>query len=213
MTGDERRERLARAQLYLCVGIRPDLPDFLDAVLAAGVDVVQLREKRADADRQIEAAAVFESAARRHGALFVVNDRADVAIAAGADGVHLGQEDPAPAEVRTLCGGEMLIGRSTHDAGQVREALAEQVDYLGVGPVHETPTKPGRRGVGLGPVRLAAAEVSAPWFVTGGMTSTTIPEAAAAGARRFVVVRAIADAPDPAAAVRELRTVVPPLPT
>lgn len=204
-TGDERRARLRSARLYLCVGVRPDLERFLDDVLAAGVDVVQLRDKGTDARAQLDAAAVFRAAADCHDALFVVNDRVDLALAARADGLHVGQEDVPPAVARALAGEGVLIGRSTHSGAEVDAAGREPCDYLGVGPVNETPTKPGRAGVGLALVEYAARASAKPFFVTGGMDAATIPEAKAAGARRFVVVRAITEAVDAGAAVRAIR--------
>lgn len=208
MTGEERRARLAAARLYVCTPLRPDLDAFLDAILRAGVDVVQLRDKDAGVTTLLEAASVFRAAADRYGALFIVNDRADVAAAARADGVHVGQDDLPPAAARDVCGPQMLIGRSTHTREELLRAHDEPVDYAGVGPVHATPTKPGRPGVGIDHLRFAAADARLPWFVTGGMDERSIPEARAAGATRFVVVRAITEAPDPAAAVARIRSVI-----
>lgn len=208
MTGDERRARLHAARLYLCVGIRDDLPVFLDAVLSSGVDIVQLREKHAEARAQLEAARVFREAADRHGALFIVNDRADLAIAARADGVHVGQDDLPPDVARALVGPDLLIGRSTHAPDELDRALREPVDYLGVGPVNETPTKPGRPGVGIATVAYAAQHCAMPFFVTGGMGARTIPGVRAVGARGVVVVRAITEAADPGAVVKELRALL-----
>lgn len=208
MKSAERRERLAAASLYLCVGIRPDLERFLDAVLGAGVEIVQLREKAATAVEILRAAETVRIVTERHRALFIMNDRADLAAAAGADGVHVGQDDLPPGQVRMLCGPHTIVGRSTHAPEELRSAFTEPVDYVGVGPVHATPTKPGRPGVGLDLVALAARECTLPFFVTGGMDARTIPDAAAAGATRFVVVRAITEAPDPAAAVRAIRTAI-----
>lgn len=201
----DRRARLQQARLYLCVGVRDDLEEFLDAVLGAGVDVVQLRDKHADAAVQLRAAEVFRATCDRHGALFIVNDRADLAVAAGADGVHVGQDDLPPEQARALVGSELLVGRSTHAASEVRAANTESVDYIGVGPVRATPTKPGRPGVGIDLVHVAAIESRHPFFVTGGMDRETIPEVLAAGARGVVVVRAITESADPAAVVRGLR--------
>lgn len=193
---------IADARLYLCTGDRPD--SFLDAVLAAGVDVLQLREKEMEARPQLEIAARFRAACDRHGTLFIVNDRADLALAAGADGVHLGQDDLDPAFARSL--GLAIIGRSTHTPAELRRAISEDVDYVCVGPVYETPTKPGRPAAGLDLVRLAAAECPKPWFAIGGIDLDTIGAVAGAGASRVVVVRAIAEAVDPAAAVKALRS-------
>lgn len=203
--GAWRRRRLADARLYLCTGIRPDLEAFLDAVLAGGVDVVQLRDGEAPRPALVEAAGAFRVAAARHEALFVVNDDPELAVEVGADGVHVGQDDPPPHAARATVGAELLVGRSTHTVEEVTRAGHEDCDYLGVGPVHETPTKEGRPGVGLGPVRLAAAITRKPWFVTGGMSVATVPEVLAAGARGVVVVRALTEAEDPGAAARALR--------
>jgi thiamine-phosphate pyrophosphorylase len=204
--GGERRARLAAARLYLCTPIRPDLGGFADAVLAAGVDVIQLRDKRAEAGPLLEAAEVLRAAADRHGALFAVNDRADVALAAGADVLHLGQDDLPMAWARRVLGEGVLLGRSTHDLDQARRAVAEAWDYLVVGPVWATATKPGRPAVGTGLVRaVAGLGPPVPWFAIGGIDEANLGEVTGAGAGRVVVVRAITDAPDPAAAAGGLR--------
>lgn len=208
MTGDERRARLADARLYLCTGLRDDLEAFLDAVLGAGVDVVQLRDKDADAGTQLRAAEVFRRTCDRHGALFIVNDRADLALASGADGVHVGQDDLPPHLARSIVGREVLIGRSTHSTDEITRANDEAVDYIGVGPVNQTPTKPGRAGTGLDLVRAAAKAATKPWFVTGGMNATTIAETMAAGCARVVVVRAITESSDPAAVASRLSAIL-----
>ncbi|HYY82245.1 MAG TPA: thiamine phosphate synthase, partial [Actinomycetes bacterium] len=147
---DARRERLAAARLYLCTPIRPDLAALAEAVLAAGVDVIQLRDKQAEAGPLLEAAALLRGAADRQGALLAVNDRADVALAARADVLHLGQDDLPMAWARRVLGDGVLLGRSTHDLEQARAAVAEGWDYLAVGPVWPTATKPGRPAVGTG---------------------------------------------------------------
>lgn len=215
MTADATRaartERLAAARLYVCTPIRPDLAEFADAVYGAGVDVVQLRDKDAEAVPQLEAAAVLRAAAGRHGGLMAVNDRADVAAAAGADILHLGQDDLPLAWARRLVGEEMLLGGSTHSIEQAERALAEPWDYFAVGPVYATATKPGRPATGAGLLRAVAARAPAdgggvPWFAIGGVDFTTLDEVLAAGARRVVVVRVITDADDPAGAARALRS-------
>jgi thiamine-phosphate pyrophosphorylase len=201
MTGAERRARLAAARLYLCTPIRRDLAAFAEAVLAAGVDVVQLRDKHAEAGPLLEAAAVLREAADRHGALFAVNDRADVALAAGADACHLGQGDLPLDWARRVLGAEVLLGRSTHTLDQARRAREEDWDYLAVGPVHATPTKPGRKPVGAGLLaEVVALDPPRPWFAIGGIDLGNLDAVLAAGATRVVVVRAITEAPDPAAA-------------
>jgi thiamine-phosphate pyrophosphorylase len=201
-----RRARLAAARLYLCTPIRPDLGDFADAVLGAGVDVLQLRDKHAEAGPLLAAAALLRAAADRHGALFAVNDRADVALAAGADVLHLGQDDLPMAWARRVLGDGVLLGRSTHDLDQARRAAAEPWDYLVAGPVWPTATKPGRPAVGLGLLRAVAdLAPAAPWFAIGGIDEANLNEVTGAGATRVVVVRAITDAADPAAAAHRLR--------
>ena len=206
MTSDA-RSRLAGARLYLCTGARRaegDLPDFLDAVLAAGVDIVQLREKGLEAAEELALLEVFAAACRRHGRLLAANDRADVALAAGADVLHLGQDDLPVPVARAILGPGPVIGRSSHSPAQAEAAAAEPgVDYFCAGPVWTTPTKPGRPATGLGLVRQVAQSAPArPWFAIGGISLTRLNEVLAAGARRVVVVRAITEADDPAAAAQ-----------
>jgi thiamine-phosphate pyrophosphorylase len=203
------REQLADARLYLCTDARAgrgDLAEFADAVLGAGVDVIQLRQKGIEAREELAALAVLKAACRRHGKLLAVNDRADVAHAAGADVLHLGQGDlPVPA-ARALLGDGVLIGRSCHSEAEAAAAATEPgADYFCTGPVWPTPTKPGRPAPGLPLVRYAAAlPAGRPWFAIGGIDASTLPAVLDAGARRVVVVRAITEAPDPAAATAAL---------
>lgn len=213
MTTSEERlarlARLARARLYLCTDARVrqgDLVDFLDAVLAGGVDVVQLREKGLEARREIELAEVFADAARRHGALFSINDRADVAYAVAPDILHLGQDDLPVVVARELLGDDVLIGRSTHALGEADAAAIEAgVDYFCAGPTWPTPTKPGRPAPGLPLVRhVAAANSTRPWFAIGGIDESNLGEVLSAGATRIVVVRALTEASDPQAAAHSL---------
>jgi thiamine-phosphate pyrophosphorylase len=204
--GAARRERLAASRLYVCTPIRPDLAAFAEAVLGAGVDLIQLRDKQAEAGPLLEAAAVLRAAADRHGALFVVNDRADVALAAGADVLHLGQDDLPIEWARRILGEDVLLGRSTHDPDQAARAAVEPWDYLVAGPVWATTTKPGRPATGTALIRAVAdLEPPQPWFAIGGIDATNLDQVTAAGATRVVVVRAVTDAPDPAAATRTLR--------
>lgn len=201
---------LADARLYLCTDSRSrtgDLESFLDAVLGAGVDVVQLREKGLEARREIALLDVFGAAAERHGKLFAVNDRADVARAARAPMLHLGQDDLPVAVARQIVGDETLIGRSTHSAAQADDARAEHgVDYYCAGPVWTTPTKPGRPAAGMTLIDHAAShQDERPWFAIGGIENLArLDDVIAHGARRVVVVRAITEADDPAAATRAI---------
>ncbi|MFE7098543.1 thiamine phosphate synthase [Streptomyces erythrochromogenes] len=201
--------QLSDARLYLCTDARKrqgDLPDFLDAVLAGGVDIVQLRDKGMEAGEELEHLQVFAEAARRHGRLLAVNDRADVAHAIGSDVLHLGQGDiPVPA-ARAILGGQVLIGRSCHAEDEVAAAAAEPgVDYFCTGPCWPTPTKPGRHAPGLDLVRYAASlEQDRPWFAIGGIDATNLDAVLDAGATRVVVVRALTEASDPGAAAADL---------
>jgi thiamine-phosphate pyrophosphorylase len=215
------------ARLYLCTDARRergDLAQFADAALAGGVDIIQLRDKGSvgeqrfgplEARDELEACAILADAARRHGALFAVNDRADIARASGADVLHLGQGDLPPAVARDIVGPDTVVGLSTHDADQVAAAADSstpgQADYFCVGPCWPTPTKPGRTAPGLGLIRAAAELDSAlgsgkPWFAIGGIDAQRLPEVLEAGARRIVVVRAITAAEDPRAAAQQLRS-------
>ena len=206
MTSDL-RARLAGARLYLCTDARRslgDLPEFLDAVLGAGVDIVQLREKGLEAGEELALLEVFADACRRHGRLLAVNDRADVALAAGADVLHLGQEDLPVPVARRILGPGPLIGRSSHSPVQAGAVAAEPgVDYFCAGPVWATPTKPGRPGTGLGLLaHVAREQPERPWFAIGGISLDRLDDVLAAGGTRVVVVRAITEADDPAAAAR-----------
>ena len=206
--GDHRRAALRMARLYLCTADRPDLAEFVTAVCEAGVDIVQLRDKELADKALLERAAVARDAAHAAGALFVLNDRPDLAAACDADGVHVGQDD-VPAEVaRKIVGPDALVGLSTHAPGELAASAADPVDYISAGPVEPTPTKPGRPGTGLDYIRLAAERSPHPFFVTGGVSPATLPAIAAAGATRFVVVRALTEASDPAQVARELRRLV-----
>ena len=202
------RERLSAARLYLCTDGRRkqgDLADFLDAALAGGVDIVQLREKNLEAREELALLEVFADACRRHGRLLAVNDRADVALAAGADVLHLGQDDLPVGVARQILGDGPLIGRSSHSPAQSAAAADEDgVDYFCAGPVWATPTKPGRPGTGLSLIsRVAGAEPDRPWFAIGGIGLPELDAVLDAGARRVVVVRAITEASDPGAAAAE----------
>ena len=208
LSGAARRARLADARLYLCTPARPDLAEFLDAVLAGGVDVVQLRQKGLEARQELALCEVVAAAAARHGALWSVNDRADVASVAKPDVLHLGQDDLPVAAARVLLGPDELVGRSCHDEQQVQAAsLQSGVDYFCVGPTWPTPTKPGRPAPGLGLTRFAAQlDTSRPWFAIGGIDESNLDEVLTAGARRVVVVRALTEASDPHAAAARLKT-------
>jgi thiamine-phosphate pyrophosphorylase len=208
LDGTQIRRRLADSRLYLCTGARAergDLAEFVDAALAGGVDIVQLREKGLEAKQEIAALEVIAEVCARHGALLSVNDRADVALAVDADVLHLGQDDLPVALARRIVGDDVVIGRSTHDVDQMRAAAVEPgVDYFCTGPCWPTPTKPGRPAPGLDLVRASATE-ERPWFAIGGIDLARLGEVLDAGASRVVVVRAITEAEDPKAAAEALR--------
>jgi thiamine-phosphate pyrophosphorylase len=199
------RARLHAARLYF-VADRTGLERALDGALAGGADLVQLRDKVAGDDELLAAATWARDRCTAAGALFVLNDRPDLAVAAGADGVHVGQDDMPVAEARAIVGEAAIVGLSTHSIAQADAGARSGADYIAVGPVHATPTKEGRPPIGLEPIRHAAAHVTAlPWFAIGGLDAETIGAVVGAGARRAVIVRAIAGAPDPEAATRALR--------
>lgn len=211
------RTRLARARLYLCTDARRergDLAEFADAALAGGVDIIQLRDKGSPGEQrfgplealdELAACEILADAARRHGALFAVNDRADIARAAGADVLHLGQRDLPLTTAREITGPDTLLGLSSHSAQEATAAAGSPADYFCVGPCWPTPTKPGRAAPGLDLVRSAAELAPAmPWFAIGGIDLQRLPEVLDAGARRIVVVRAITAADDPRAAAEQL---------
>jgi thiamine-phosphate pyrophosphorylase len=204
------RTTFAQARLYLCTDARErqgDLDYFLDAVLAGGVDIVQLRQKGLEAREELRHLESFAAAAERHGKLFAVNDRADIARASHAPILHLGQDDLPVPLAREIVGDDPIIGRSTHSPEQFDAALVEGgVDYACAGPTWTTPTKPGRPAAGLSLIEHAAAVATTggiPWYAIGGIENIDrLDEVIARGARRVVVVRAITEAEDPGAAAR-----------
>jgi thiamine-phosphate pyrophosphorylase len=206
-SGPDRRRQLGSCSLYLVTSPVEGLESVVERALQGGVRLVQYRAKEAtglsDRERLAQAQALRILCAA-HGALFLVNDRIDLALAVEADGVHLGQDDLSPAVARRLLGPDRLVGRSTHRIEQLRQAVSDGCDYVGVGPVQATPTKPGRAPVGLAYVQEAAAESPIPFFAIGGIDAEAVPAVRAAGARRIAVVRAITEASDPEAAAAGL---------
>ncbi|HEY1711849.1 MAG TPA: thiamine phosphate synthase [Solirubrobacteraceae bacterium] len=197
------RDVLRAARLYLVCGEQTDA--FLERALRGGVDIVQLRLKDADDETTIATARRYVAVCRAHGVPLILNDRPDLVSAAGADGVHVGQDDVPVAQARARVGPDRIVGLSTHSPAQIDAAAAQpEVDYIGVGPVHATPTKPGRPAVGLDLVRYAAGHAATPYFAIGGIDAGNVAAVRSAGATRIAVVRAITDAPDPEAAARAL---------
>jgi len=217
------RGRLATARLYLCTDARRDTGDlarFIDEALTGGVDIVQLRDKgsagekkygRLEARDELAALSILADACARHGALLAVNDRADIALAAGADILHLGQGDLPVEHARSILGDDIVIGRSTGTRGQASLAdIEEGVDYFASGPVWDTPTKPGRPAAGLSVLReVHKSHPRRPWFAIGGIDLERLPQVLDAGATRIAVVRAITEAADPRAAAAALKAALP----
>jgi len=201
----DRRARLAQARLYF-IADASAVGEVLRGALAGGVDLFQLREKRLGDAALLRAADAARELCAQAGALFILNDRPDCAVSADADGVHVGQDDASVAAARRIVGPDRLVGLSTHSPEQVD--AAEGADYLGVGPVHATPTKAGRPAVGVDLVRYAAAHARVPWFAIGGLNASNVPAVVAAGARRVSVVRAIAEADDAERAARTLKVML-----
>jgi thiamine-phosphate pyrophosphorylase len=209
---EERRERLARVRLYVITGERGDLEETLsiaEAALKGGADAIQLRKKTMPKDALARLALRIRELTRDYDSLFIVNDHPDLAITADADGVHLGQDDFPPAMIRSLHGFQgRLLGRSTHSLEQAQRAVADGVDYLGVGPVFPTPTKPGRSAVGTRLVREVAENIELPFVAIGGIDLSNAPRVIEAGARALAVVRAVYDADDPASVAQRLRQLI-----
>lgn len=192
-----RHQLLERSHLYLVTSTSEQLLATVEAALQGGVMLVQYREKTADDLERFFHAQKLCQICHRYGALFIVNDRVDLALAVDADGVHLGQQDLPIALARQLLGPHRLIGRSTTNPEEMQRAIAEGADYIGVGPVYETPTKEGKPAAGLDYVQYATKHATVPWFAIGGIDPSNINEVLAAGAQRVAIVRAIMQAEQP----------------
>ena len=182
---------------------RRDLEEILDATIAGGCRMIQLREKEWPSGRLLPLAERLRERCRRAGATFIVNDRVDLALAVGADGVHLGQDDLPPRAARPLLRPGMVLGRSTHSVGQAREAQVEGADYIAVGSMFPTRTKPDFQLVGPELIRAIRPETRSPLVGIGGVTRENVAEVIRAGADGVAVISAVCGAPDPAAATRE----------
>mgnify|MGYP002777070032 CR=1 FL=1 len=200
----ELHQKLRAAQLYLVTSPSNNIVTIVGAALQGGLTLVQHRDKEADDEVRLAIARQLCELCHRYGALFIVNDRVDIALAVGADGVHLGQQDLPLPLARQLLGSQRLLGRSTKNPDELQQAIAEGADYVGVGPVYETPTKAGRAAAGLEYVRYAAKHATIPWFAIGGVDLTNVPEVVAAGADRVAVVRAIMQAEQPTVTTQHL---------
>lgn len=196
---------ISECRLYLCTPDRPDLFKFVEATINGGVDVVQFRDKVLDAKHLLARASELQKLCTSLDVPFILNDRPDLALEMGADGVHVGQDDAPVSLARRLLGRDAIIGLSTHSPQDLDDALQQDATYISAGPVEATPTKPGRPGTGLDYLRLAIERSTVPVFVTGGVTPERIPALAEAGARHFVVVRYLTESTAPEAAARRLR--------
>jgi thiamine-phosphate pyrophosphorylase len=211
--GELRRQRLRWARLYfvsdaLPHGRHPEA--LLNATMAAGTGMIELRDREQPRGVVERSGHTFRRLANTYSALFMVNDDPHLAIELGADGVHIGQDDMAPAEARGIVGPDAIVGLSTHSREQIEAAGGEPVDYISVGPIWETPTKEGRPATGLDLIRTAAEIATVPWFAIGGIDPSNVAEVVAAGARRICVVRAIRDTEDPRGATTALFDAVDP---
>ncbi len=191
-------------KLYLCVPARQDIEHFISECVRGGVDLVQLREKHLEALELIDYAHRAVMACHDLGIQFIMNDRPDIALEVGADGVHVGQDDVPPKLARRILGQSAIVGRSTHTSQELTNSLSEPIDYISAGPVVPTPTKPGRKGTGIDYAAYATSQSPRPVFATGGVTPETIPSLAKAGVRHFVVVRYLTLATDPYRAAKKL---------
>lgn len=194
--------------LYLCTPDRPDLTQFIAACVRGGVDVVQLRDKHLDARPLMRRARLAQEVCADLGVPFIINDRPDIALEIGSDGIHVGQDDVSVDLVRRLLGSGPMVGLSTHDATELLGSLEEEVDYISAGPIVATPTKPGRPGTGITYAALAIQSSEVPVFITGGVTPEAVATLAGVGARHFVVVRYLTESPNPMAAAAKLRLAI-----
>jgi thiamine-phosphate pyrophosphorylase len=204
---DFRQQQLLKAQIYLVTSPCENLLSVVEAALKGGVDIVQYRDKLSDDALRLPRAQALKALAHQYGALFLINDRVDLALAVDADGVHLGQQDLPIQVARDLLGPDRIIGRSTTNPEEMAKALAEGADYIGVGPVFATPTKPGKAAAGFEYVGYAVGHANVPWFAIGGIDLENVPSVIAAGATRLAIVRAIMDAPNPQAVAQAFKAV------
>jgi thiamine-phosphate pyrophosphorylase len=197
-----RRQIFNTAKLYLVTSPAPDLLQRVEAALQGGLTLVQYRDKQSNDVDRLAIAQQMCKLCHDYGALFILNDRVDLALAANADGVHLGQQDIPIALARQILGSQRIVGRSTTNPEEMARALAEGADYIGVGPVYETPTKAGKAAAGLEYVQYAAKHATVPWFAIGGIDSSNINDVIQAGAPGIAIVRAIMAAENPTQAVQ-----------
>lgn len=197
-------QQLLDAPLYLVTSPSDQLTAVVEAALKGGLKLVQYREKQADDDQRLAVAQTLCRLCHQYNALFIVNDRIDIAVAVDADGVHLGQQDMTMAVARQMLGPDKLVGRSTTNPQEMERAIQEEADYIGVGPIYETPTKAGKAAVGHEYIRYANQHAPMPYYAIGGIDEANLGEVLAAGAQRVAVVRAIMNAPSPTQRVQQM---------
>jgi thiamine-phosphate pyrophosphorylase len=197
LMGYHRHQLLMRSRLYLVTSPSENLLTTVEAALKGGLTLVQYRHKTADDTVRLEQATKLRQLCHAYGAILIINDRVDLALAVDADGVHLGQQDMPIAIARQLLGSQRLIGRSTTNPEEMQGAIAEGADYIGVGPVYETPTKEGKAAAGLEYVSYAAQNCPIPWFAIGGIDPNNVNDVIDAGATRVSVVRSLMQAEQP----------------
>jgi thiamine-phosphate pyrophosphorylase len=198
-----RHQQLYNTFLYLVTAPTENLLGVVESALQGGLSLVQYRDKETNDATRLEIAKQLCNLCHQYGALFIVNDRVDIALAVDADGVHLGQQDFPVALARELLGSPKIIGRSTTNKQEMAKAIDEEVDYIGVGPVYETPTKPGKAEIGLDYLTYVANKCPIPWFAIGGIDVENASQVIAAGGRRLAVVRSIMESPQPGLTTRQ----------
>ena len=199
-----RLQQLKAARLYLVTSPSENLVAIVEAALKGGLTLVQYRDKNTDDLIRFQNAQKLCQLCHDYGALFLINDRVDLALAVNADGIHLGQQDLPIAIARQILGPNRIIGRSTTNPQEMAKAIAEGADYIGVGPVYETPTKVGKAAAGLDCVSYAGENSPVPWFAIGGIDQTNLGDVLKAGAKQVAVVREIMQSPDPTKATQDL---------
>jgi thiamine-phosphate pyrophosphorylase len=190
--------------LYLVTSPSDSLLPIVEAALQGGLKLVQHRDKTSPDHQRLATAQQLCQLCHQYNALFIVNDRVDIALAVQADGVHLGQQDIPMDLARSILGADKLVGRSTTNADEMERAIAEKADYIGVGPVFATPTKADKAPVGFDYIQYAVRHAPMPWYAIGGIDAHNIAEVINGGAKGVAVVRAIMEAPDPTQATQAL---------
>jgi thiamine-phosphate pyrophosphorylase len=201
-----RHQQLQSSPLYLVTSPQPEMLKTVEAALKGGLNLVQYRDKDGKDSDRLEQAHQLCQLCHQYNALFIVNDRVDIALAVDADGVHLGQDDVPVAFAREILGSHKIVGRSTTNKQELTKAIAERADYVGVGPFYETPTKPGKAALNKEYIDYVKAKCSVPWFAIGGIDLSNLDAILTIGAQRVAVVRAIMQAEQPAQVTRQFLT-------